>query len=410
MGTTSQIRGPAQAAAQVSSPAEGKPSTFTAFLSVRIWASSESGPLLWESGAAAVCLAADLIAASEGAQVSSQGGVLVAGFPSIQPAVSTARRLQWAVQGFSEAEDLRGTSVAVLVHSADDISSETGGGGVQDALEQTGPGQILLTGKASQLFEDLPGFSMQAIEGSGLRELLWRHPESQSSRSADDRFITQTIRQQGLEDELFIEPEQPVTPDEDLFLEADSGTPVPVRPGLLRRRSTWLIAGGCAAAFLLGAVAIYHPAKDEPRPAPKAPAPSAMTTPPAAPAVHPAAEIPKSPSSTAASPAQTVPETPVERPKRPERKPQPPTEAVVPKPEPKPPEPPRERPGGKCDLEPDEISGTIDRAEKSFGRGQYSAALRQFGAVVECEPGNGRAREGLERVRRAMAAEGGHDN
>jgi hypothetical protein len=58
-------------------------------------------------------------------------------------------------------------------------------------------------------------------------------------------------------------------------------------------------------------------------------------------------------------------------------------------------------PRGKCDLEPSQYSGQIDQAARNLGRGKYADAVRQFSAVLACDPGNGRAKEGLERARMA---------
>jgi hypothetical protein len=56
---------------------------------------------------------------------------------------------------------------------------------------------------------------------------------------------------------------------------------------------------------------------------------------------------------------------------------------------------------GRCDLDSSQFSGQIDLAWKNLGRGRYGDAQREFGAVLACDPGNGRAREGLERARMA---------
>jgi hypothetical protein len=56
---------------------------------------------------------------------------------------------------------------------------------------------------------------------------------------------------------------------------------------------------------------------------------------------------------------------------------------------------------GKCDLEPSQYSGQVDLAWKNLGRGKYADAQREFGAVLACDPSNGRAREGLERAKLA---------
>jgi hypothetical protein len=62
--------------------------------------------------------------------------------------------------------------------------------------------------------------------------------------------------------------------------------------------------------------------------------------------------------------------------------------------------------GGRCDLDPSQYSGQIDQAWKNLGRGKYNDAKREFSAVLACDGGNARAREGMERTRMAAEAEG----
>jgi anthranilate/para-aminobenzoate synthase component I len=70
-----------------------------------------------------------------------------------------------------------------------------------------------------------------------------------------------------------------------------------------------------------------------------------------------------------------------------------------------------EAPRGRCDLEPSQYSGQVAQAEKNLARGKYADAQREFGAVLACDSGNGRAKEGLERARMAAReADGGSSN
>jgi hypothetical protein len=83
------------------------------------------------------------------------------------------------------------------------------------------------------------------------------------------------------------------------------------------------------------------------------------------------------------------------------------------RPAPKPSEPPPSRASSnaRCDLEPSQYSGQVDQAWKNLGRGKYNDAKRQFGAVLACDPGNARAKEGMERARNAAAeADGATQN
>jgi hypothetical protein len=62
---------------------------------------------------------------------------------------------------------------------------------------------------------------------------------------------------------------------------------------------------------------------------------------------------------------------------------------------------------GNCQYSPDQIPGLMALAENSRGRRQYKEAARKLLAVLACEPGNSKAREELELVRQAEAAEDG---
>jgi hypothetical protein len=200
MAASTQSRKHERAAEQSATRTQGIAAPREACLSVRLWtASSNSEPLpsLWENESPAACLILDQIAASEGIPASRQGEVLTATFPTFQTAVFTARRLQWAIQGFSEAERLQATSLALLVHSPEDEHGETIAEDALHSLEQAAPGEILLTEKASQPFDRLPGFPLQVASGDGLWELQWRAPESQSNRSYDEQILAQLIEQQG---------------------------------------------------------------------------------------------------------------------------------------------------------------------------------------------------------------------
>ena len=425
MAAPTHTRKPEQAATQSSSRAQGTSPTADAILreaslSLRLWtASGDAGltPSNWESESPAACLTLDLIAASEGAVVARQEGDLVAAFPSLPSAIQAARHLQWAFQGFSEDENAPAASLAILVRAPEDLPSQKDGGNglhLPEQIEHAAPGQILLTEKASQPFEKLPGFALQAASGDGLRELLWRGPESQSNRSSDEEILTQLLEQQGSQTPL-----SELVADANAFLAATAGTgseekrPSPPARGKSRR----LIGGLLLAALLLAAAAVLylyrdklHPAQAQLHPAPAqtqapvqtpAAAQSPIASPPAAqgsPSLPDDKANPAKPGSTetlapakavknmqkgASKPAETrateTKQTPL------------PTRAVEPQP----------AQHGKCDLEPSQYSGQIDQAMRNLARGKYADAERQFNAVLACDPGNGRAKEGLERARMA---------
>jgi hypothetical protein len=364
-----------------------------------------------------VCLTLDLIAASEGAVVARQEGDLVAAFPSLPSAIQAARRLQWAFQGFSEAENAQAASLAILIYSPEDVPSQTDGGNVvhlPEQIEQAAPDQILLTEKASQPFEKLPGFALQAASADGLRELLWSGPESQSNRSFDEEILTHLLEQQRSQ-----APPSELPDDLNTVLIATAATgntagtanqeKRPFPP--VRSKSRLLVGGLLLASLVLVAAAVLYLFRDKLHPAPvqtQAQTPAVAQSPIASP---PAAQgSPSSPTDTAnpANPGSTETPAPAKAAKNGQKgaiKPIKPSEtrATETRQTPLPPKAaePAPAPRGKCDLEPSQYSGQIDQAARNLARGKYADAVRQFSAVLACDPGNGRAKEGLERARMA---------
>src|ERR1039458_3276487 len=269
MAVSTQSRKHERAEAQNSTRTQGISAPREACLSVRLWtASSNSEPLpsLWENESPAACLILDQIAASEGIPASRQGEVLTATFPTFQTAVFAARRLQWAIQGFSEAERLQATSLALLVHSPDE---EHGASIAEDALhslEQAAPGEILLTEKASQPFDRLPGFPLQVASGDGLWELVWRAPESQSTRSYDEQILAQLVEQHGVDHPEH--QEQPPAAHADYAAHAE--TDYMREPENARGSSRGKMIGIAVAALVVVGAAIFYFTQGKSNPAPAA--------------------------------------------------------------------------------------------------------------------------------------------
>lgn len=422
MAVSTQSRKPERAQAQNSTRTQGIAAPREACLSVRLWApsgNSESLPSLWENESPAACLILDLIAASEGIPASRQGEVLTATFPTFQTAVFAARRLQWAVQGFSEAERLQATSLALLVHSPDEEHGETIAEDALHSLEQAAPGEILLTEKASQPFDRLPGFPLQVASGDGLWELVWRAPESQSTRSYDEQILAQLVEQHGVDHPEHQEQPPAAHADYAGHAEADYMR----EPENARGSSRGKMIGIAVAALVVVGAVIFYFTQGKSNPTPTPDQTQAQTQPQTEQQPATAAQGgPASSSGPAARPAKqerngapAAAKTP-QNPAKAEVKPPPVAPAPAPereRPAPKPAEPPPSRASSnaRCDMDPSQYSGLIDQAWKNLGRGKYNDAKRQFVAVLACDPGNARAKEGMERARMAAAeADGSSQN
>jgi len=420
MHVSKQTRSLGQAPTERVTLVQGNPPNREAFLSIRLWnigGNGEAVPLFWDSGAPAVCLTADLIAASEGEPVSSAGGVLVTSFRSDHLAISAARRLQWAIQGFTENRDLQGISVVVLVHSAEELSTGPEGDALRGALDQATGGQILMTEKASHFFEDLPGFASQTLGGTGLRELQWRSPESHATRSFDEQWLMNYIQQQGLEDQLSeVSPPQ-VALDAPWKAESSDEDERGARSGFSNPKVRWAVGGVLAAALVGGGIFFFMNGKSAP--ATSKSAEVGENNPPVSLTPQTPPESPNATKTTpAARPADNQPtrekssrnEKKDKKEKQQEASAATPQQEQPPKPAPvivapPPPAPVDDRSkmnsSKGCDLDSGQIKSYLGRAEKALGSGNYSTARRLYSEVLPCPDGAASARAGLERVRDA---------
>ncbi len=421
MAGVSQYREPERAPTEVCSFASGNTHPGGALLCVRLWTSPETAEPSaadWHGTAPAVCLTTDLLAASGCVASGVQGNLFVADFPSVPLAFSAARRLQWAVQGLAESEELRGSSIAVSVQSGD----ETVGMAVHDtlaaSLQYASPGQILVTEKTGQLLSDIPGLSMQPTGTAQVLELLWQAPEGQSSRAADEQTLAQLMEKHGLGDRVYGE-----RPSESSFAfagaseSANSEWAAQPEAGnwtqqFLHGNGRWVLVG--AAVLLIAAIGIFFSSHGSTASSGQASGSIGAGTP--SQTTDAGSDQRSQPQKAQASEnsktdrqAQILAQKNAQ--KASPKAPQPQTVASTAPVAQKVAEPPAQREpvqrAGKCDdLDESMIPAAIDQAEKSLARGKYDAAQRQFGAVLGCQPGNGRARDGLDRVRRAKEAEG----
>jgi len=422
MSTPKQTRDSTQTASE-KHPTTGSLPVQETYLTVRLWSSDGAGgsvPAPLDSDSPAVSLTTDLIAASKGASVTSRDGLLLTSFHAVLPAVSTARRLQWAVQGLAESRDWRGTSIAVLIHYAHDLPVQTGQSAVRDALEQAAPGQILLTESIGKSFDDLPGFPSRTLDSSGLRELLWRAPEAQSTRSFDEEILTQLLEQQGLQDDI---PEEPIAaPVSHRPIESDSEEQSQ-SPGFLSIAKSPLGIGIAAAAVLLvAAFFIFHSSSGKSKTAAADSTPavasnslsgtnSSTGTPPSQPPVDNTRTSTPAAAAASASPPLTAAEKRKQERLQKEQEKQAKLEQTKTVAPPAPAKPAEEKPekdkavAHGCDEDAGQYSRLFDKGRTYYSQGHYGDAVRVLAEVVRCQPGNGVAREWLGRAQHEKESE-----
>ena len=406
MAAPTHAREPEPEETQISPWGKGSPPSGEACLALRMWhgaGTAEAVALDWDGEDPAISLALDLITASAGTLVTSRNGILIANLPSIQAAVLAARRLQWAIQGFSENLNQRAISLAVLVHSSEDLLGHPEGGELLHAFEQASPGQILLTQKVSQSFENLPGYPMMAAAAAALKELLWRGPDEQSTRSFDEQILAQFIEEQGGQEHLAEEPLHLAAPQAIVQAPVAAASPQEPHSEAPRGKSHALGISLGLAAVAIAAAAIFYFTRGTSSPAPEQNQPAVQsqpttTTPPSADTGAPAARADQT------APARTNNQKEDRKGKKgKEERPKTEDQSKAVSPPAARPEPPTAS-HANCDLDSSQISGQILQAEKNLGRGKYGDAQRELSAVLACEPGNGRARDDLDRVRRAILA------
>jgi hypothetical protein len=346
---------------------------------------------------------------------------MVVGFTGIQPAILAARRLQWALQGLSEADPFSGTAAAILLHCTDHPAGQ--GVEISEAdhavlltVSQAARGQILLSTKAAEILKDLPGLPLRSVTGAVLCELLWNNPGEKTNRSSDEEMLSEFIKQNGLESLAPASaPGQTVSPAGfaagAIAAEASTrargqeiveGSTADSAIGQ-RAMMRLLIGAACAVVVVLVvAVAVVFSNKKQANPAPIAVQQSASTalasvpavpqqqSPPSNPAPLPVVAAPAAPKNTnkAARTSRKQDET---APGRGASSEVGKTHETSPK----------TKPAG-CDLDSSMIPKMLDQAEKTREEGDYAGARRRFLSVLACESTNARAREGLERTESAM--------
>ena len=384
-----------------------------AILSIRLWIPVSGGATeeqVWKKATPAAAVAWDLVEASGGAGIVTEGNLLTSNFPDIPTAILAAKRIQWAVSGCAESGDAKSGSAAILIRSAlggkDQTSAE--GSALQDvSLEQASPGQILLSEAACLPLENLPGLPLGSAS-AGVRELQWRRTGEAPSVLDEDSALSELIREHGLEGSIDPEPEMVAEPipvpaalteqkrevAERVLAEEPEDAEEGNWVSHLLAMPLWLklVSGALPVAIVVALVLAFSHGKAPANPPVQ---PSQSATPVTSQPVTPAGDTTTGlqtptvkPAETSKTPHETKPTQPAKAVDRGQKQHQSSSTEV--------------KPTSACTLTTNDISFQLGAADASFQSRQYKDAERRYRSVLACEPDNRRAITGLERASRAL--------
>lgn len=155
-------------------------------LTIRVWRRESGGgtaALAWNSESVLVYMIADLVAASHGRTAVETPAAMAAHFDNSLHALVAAKRIQTAILEFLACRPGDYVGAAVLIHPP--AAARFSQGMAQSALRLAEPGQIILSKEVSRRYQNLPGIELRAVsalttggtEHAGLAELIWTSAE-----------------------------------------------------------------------------------------------------------------------------------------------------------------------------------------------------------------------------------------
>lgn len=309
----------------------------------------------------------------------------VRGFCDMERALVACRALQVAFEGFCQVTQAAGVSLVVDSGPRDVLTAGQSPSTAQiELLGSARPFQVLV---AQAFYDKLQRRQPVALRsfrqhGSGVCEFLWTRdqrlaelqgrnelmrtvvipvPQPTDTGDINDRTMLMSV-----DDTFQHDIEPPV------FGGLTSGAEIEARGG---RRRSWIVMSSAAA--LLGILCYLGLAYTVPGSQLKqqavvylngvdAPAPAAPPRPP-----PPFPDVPHSPA-----------------------------------PPPPPPPPPKKTPNHPCEIGKTLVPDYLNLANDSLNKGEFQDAIRQYTKVLDCDPGNATARDGVQRARRTQAQEG----
>jgi len=364
-------------------------------LSIRVW-SIDPDFVTWSSGLAVIGLMADLVTASGGQLVPESRQTLIARFDRQETAVGAARRLQRALQVFTESPETAGLAASIAIHRQEDDARSGTALGVSDSLwSHAAPGQILVSGTVYETLQLTPGLRFRRVSadspipGPAYEELLWTDAETLAAWQ--NRVDTAS---HALPMESPAQPEIGATdaePPEAGFLAGPSAVRQEHEDelqistdGLLRKNRVWLAAGAVSLALVAAISVAVHVNARKTREVRQQPSHTQTIEP------QPIPHLDQPATPGVALDKQQVTTSEETRPK--------PAHSRVP---PNPRKAAHETEAAVTEYEgftSKQIPQLLHRAEEDAGAGNYDDARREYEIVRKLQPGNSAAQEGLRKL------------
>lgn len=411
MAAFEQSRQSGKVAAGTAQPPPDSSPLGEACLFVRLWRTRELGGqhgAAWNTSDPAFCLVVDLISASQGVVSASSSQFVEARFSGIEPAILTARRLQWAIQGFSESDKTADIASAILVQDADDLRDQDLDSSASLYLEQAEPGQVLVSPKNQEFLENLPSLQLQAVPESALFQLLWHSSAIAPDPSSDEEALSTFIKENGLEVEVPPLPQEPPAvpvepktatkaPGAYAPVVIDQGPyqadPVAFQP--MKSRLFMGVGAGVVVLLIIAVVIFLHGGSRHSQNPASTPAADQQG---AGAGGDQNSDNSLKGGSTGRSGATSTAFGKLGAQTKDRRQKNVGTPQLE---QSKVPPPVSQEVGGACNLEASDIPTLLAQAESSRGAGSYDDASRKYRRVLACDRGNAKALNGLNLIRMA---------
>jgi hypothetical protein len=396
-------------------------------LTIRVWRRDGGGgtaALTWHSESVLIYMIADLVAASHGRTAVEMPAALAAHFENSLHALVAARRIENAILEFLACRPGDYMGAAVLIHPP--VAVGFSQGMAQSALRLAEPGQIILSEEVSRRFQDLPGIELRAVsalttggtEHAGLAELIWTSPERLASLR-NSANVAPTASEVGPPVGATMIVNSPlVTPRSNTASGSERIDTASRRPsageGFKNREGafeeglaefeerqsfitrTKMVVGAVAIVLVIAALMLFHPwsgSNVQPKsranesagtaPVTTTETPSSVPQPP--PVVQPAPEQPAKPKPPVAS-KTPADKTPKDKAKKPEDAPIQGFEG-----------------NSTYDgMTQKDIPRLLQWARSDAGNGNYAKAAQEYRVILQLQPYNSDAKEGLRKIQVAQ--------